>query len=160
MRVNLDNITFKQLSLVNRTEFLAVVNEAALRTHLIVHPTFDESKLESWISEKQFIDAQPNCQVRAVYVDNILAGWCGLQPDPYGIEVALVLSQSFWGYGIPVFKQLLKWASQLGHKEVVFHLLDSRPKYKALNILAHKVIQTEQFGRLFTTYFISVDEAQ
>jgi len=157
--VSLDNITFKHLSDVNRTELLTVVNEAALRAHLIVHPTFDEPKLENWISEKQLIDENTDCRVRAVYVDNVLAGWCGLQPDPYGIEVALVLSQSFWGYGIPVFKQLLGWASQLGHKEVVFHFLDSRPRYKALNILAHKVIQTEQFGRLFTTYFISVDEA-
>jgi hypothetical protein len=155
----LDNIAFKQLNHVNRTDFLAVVNEAALRTHLIVHPTFDESKLESWIAEKQYIDDQSGCRVQAVYVDGVLAGWCGLQPDPYGIEVALVLSQSFWGYGIPVFKQLLRWASQLGHQEVVFHLLDSRPKYRALNTLAHKVIQTEQLGRHFTTYFISVDEA-
>ncbi len=55
-----------------------------------------------------------------------------------------------------IFKTLMRWASELGHKEMLFHLLESRPEYKALNKMSTKVQKTEQLGRCFTTYHVPV----
>ncbi len=71
--------------------------------------------------------ALSGCRIRAIYIDGKLAGWYGIQPDDNGFELAIVLSEKFWGFGITIFKIMMCWAKELGHKEIVFHLLDSRP---------------------------------
>ena len=101
-------------------------------------------------------DTIQGCRLRVVFIDGALAGWCGIQPDKNGFELAIVISQKFWGFGISIFKTLMCWAKELGHKEVLFHLLESRPEYKALNKMSTKVLTTELEGRTFTTYYVSV----
>jgi hypothetical protein len=141
---------------VNVDEFLRVLNEQALRTHLIAHPYFDSLSLQVWMAEKAAIDQLAGYLIRAVMVDDQLAGWCGIQPDEEGVELAIVMTQNFWGKGIPVFKQLMCWADELGHTEIVFHLLDSRPRYQALNKMASKVKKTQRLGHGFTSYYLPV----
>jgi hypothetical protein len=141
---------------VNPEEFLEILNEDSLRTHLIDHPYFDSVSLQEWMKDKISIDANDGCLVRAVLIGGVLAGWCGIQPDDKGFEIAIVISQKFWGCGLPIFKNLMGWANELGHKEILFHLLDSRPEYKALNKMSTKVHKTELAGRYFTTYYFSV----
>jgi hypothetical protein len=141
---------------VNPEDFLEIVNEDALRTHLIDHPYFDRTSVQAWMKDKISIDTKQGCRVRAVYIDGVLAGWCGIQPDDKGFEIAIVISKRFWGFGLPIFRTLMGWASDLGHKEILFHLLDSRPVYKALNKMSTKVHTTELAGRCFTTYYFSV----
>lgn len=141
---------------VNPEDFMSLVNEDSLRTHLVEHPYFDATSLRAWMEDKIKVDAIQGCRIRAVYIDGVLAGWCGIQPDDNGFELAIVISQKFWGFGILIFKTLMCWANELGHKEIVFHLLDSRPVYKALNKMATKVHKTELAGRCFTTYHVPV----
>lgn len=149
----IEYVTFDQ---VDVEDFIAIVNEEALRAHLIDHPLFDRSSLRMWMEDKIRVDAIQGCRIRAVYINGFLAGWCGIQPDKDGFELAIVISQRFWGYGISIFKSLLSWAKEAGHKEVLFHLLDSRPEYKALIKMACKIHKTKLLGRYFTTYYIPV----
>lgn len=51
----------------------------------------------------------------------------------------------------------MRWAREMGHTEVRFHLLDSRPAYVSLASKASRVEKTHLSGRAFTTYFLSVD---
>ncbi|NQD93963.1 N-acetyltransferase [Pseudomonas sp. CrR25] len=143
---------------VNPEDFLPVVNEQSLRTHLIDHAYFDSASIRDWMNGKAQSESIPGCRIRAVFIDGVLAGWCGIQPDNNGVEIAIVLSKRFWGFGISIFKTLMCWAKELEHKEIVFHLLETRPAYKALTRAATKVQKTELLGRSFTTYFISVAE--
>jgi len=154
----MSEIEFLRFNQVNPDEFMGIVNQDSLRTHLIDHPYFDETSLQTWMEEKNKIDAMHGCRIRAVYVGGVLAGWCGIQPDDNGFELAIVISQKFWGFGIPIFKRLMFWAKELGHKEILFHLLESRPEYKVLNKMSTKVHKTELSGRCFTTYHVAVDE--
>lgn len=151
-------INFENFKNTTPKDFLAILNDDTLRKHLINHPYFDVSSINEWMEEKSKIDTLPNCRIRAVYINNTLAGWCGIQPDDNGAELAIVLSQAFWGYGISIFKILMGWAEELKHKEVVFHLLDSRSEYKALKRIASKVEKTELLGACFTTYHIPVEQ--
>ncbi|WP_072619229.1 GNAT family N-acetyltransferase [Spirulina major] len=154
----MSEIEFLGFKQVNPDDFIAVVNEDSLRTHLIDHPYFDATSLQAWIDDKINVDAMDGCRVRAVYIDGILAGWCGIQPDDHGFELAIVISQKFWGFGIAIFKTLMCWAKELGHKEILFHLLDSRPEYKFLKKMSTNVHKTELAGRCFTTYHVKVGE--
>lgn len=150
---DIDYLSFKQ---VDPKGLMDVVNDDSLRTHLIDHPYFDEKSIQAWIEEKIKTDAMQGCRVRVVSIDGTLAGWCGIQPDGSGFEIAIVISQRFWGCGIPIFKTLMLWAGELGHKEVLFHLLDTRREYKLLAKKATKVHRTQLLGRNFTTFHFSV----
>ncbi|WP_428033217.1 GNAT family N-acetyltransferase [Amphritea sp.] len=152
----MSEIEYSLFGNVNPEEMMGIVNEDSLRVHLIDHPYFDVISLQAWMEEKIRVDSTQGCRIRAVYIDGELAGWCGIQPDDNGFELAIVITKKFWGFGIPIFKTLMRWANELGHKEVLFHLLESRPVYKALNKIATKVQKTEQLGRCFTTYHIPV----
>jgi len=154
----MSEIEFLRFNQVNPDEFMGIVNQDSLRTHLIDHPYFDETSLQTWMEEKIKTDAMHGCRIRAVYIGGVLAGWCGIQPDDNGFELAIVISKKFWGFGIPIFKRLMFWAKELGHKEILFHLLESRPEYKVLNKMSTKVHKTELSGRCFTTYHVAVDE--
>lgn len=154
----MSEIRFLSFNDVDPEDFLAIVNEDALRKHLIDHEKFTSSSIREWMNEKLEIESLEGCRIRAIYIDGALAGWCGIQPDDNGVELAIVISQKFWGFGISIFKTLMRWAKELGHKEILFHLLDSRPEYRALNKIATKIQKTELLGRCFTTYYIPVDK--
>ncbi|MFA0814063.1 GNAT family N-acetyltransferase [Microbulbifer epialgicus] len=147
---------FIDLSHVKIGELLTILNEQKIRKHLIEHAYFDVASLRQWVENKIKIDLLPGCRIRAVYINGILAGWCGIQPDDKGFELAIVISQKFWGSGTLVFKELMRWAKELGHKEVLLHLLESRPEYRILKRVATQVHKTELLGRSFTTYYIGV----
>lgn len=152
----MSEIKFLHFNQVKLRELMLIVNEDSLRTHLIEHPYFDENSLQTWMEDKIKTDAMQGCRVRVVSINGELAGWCGIQPDEQGFELAIVISQRFWGFGISLFKILMCWAKELGHKEVLFHLLDTRPEYKALHKMASKVDKTMLAGRCFTTYHVLV----
>lgn len=152
----MNNIDYLRFERVDPEAMLSVLNEDPLREHLIDHPRFDLDSIQEWMDGKIETDTLPGCRVRAIRIDGTLAGWCGIQPDDNGVEIAIVISRQFWGAGLNVFRTLLRWASELGHREVLFHLLESRPEYKALHKRASKVYKSTLMDRNFTTYLIPV----
>lgn len=154
----MSTIEFKDFTHINSKDLTILLNENKIREHLVEHPYFDDISIDKWIKEKIEIDSLSGCRIRAVYINENLAGWCGIQPDEKGFELAIVISENFWGSGISIFKTLISWAKELGHKEVLFHLLESRTEYKALNKIATKVKKTKLLGRYFLTYYISFDD--
>ncbi len=149
---------FKLFTDVGVGDFLSVVNDQTVRKHLIDHPPFDAASVRIWMDDKMRIDMLPGCRVRAVLIDGVLVGWCGIQPDDDGVEIAVVIAKAGWGTGIAIFKDMMGWARQMGHKEVMFHLLSTRPEYRALTKRATRVQKTTLSGRHFTTYYISVEK--
>jgi len=154
----MSEIEFVKFIHVNPEDFLPIVNEPILRKHLIEHIRFDPVSIREWMDGKTQSESIPGCRIRAVFIGGILAGWCGIQSDDNDFEIAIVISKQFWGFGISIFKTLMCWAKELGHKEIIFHLLETRSEYKVLKRMATKVQKTELFGRNFTTYTISVVE--
>ena len=152
----MNKIEFVSFGSVEPVDMLAVLNQDELRKHLVDHDYFDAESIQAWMKQKLEIETQAGCRVRVVIIDGALAGWCGIQPDGNNFEIAIVISKRFWGSGISIFKTLMRWARELGHHEIVFHLLDSRPEYKALTKIATKVQSTQLLGRCFTTYYVPV----
>ncbi len=150
-------IDYIKLSQCSVDELVSVLNSDDVREHLMPHERFDRTSLANWIDQKEVCDSLAGCRIRAIMLDQQLAGWCGIQNDSAGYEVAIILAKPFWGYGKVIFKTMLAWAREFGHREVVIHLHESRPRYKFLSQLSeNKVIRTEILGNKFNSYFIQV----
>ena len=153
------NIEYIQLQNINRTELLAVLNKERIREHLVSHELFDEQKLDSWIEQKSMVDSSKGCRVRGIIVDNSVAGWGGIQFENGAYEIAIVLDERYWGIGRAVFKDLIAWAAELGHKVVVLHLFNTRPEYKFLKKMSLRVYESTMFGQKYKSYELGVPHA-
>ncbi len=149
-------IHYREFNDINSDDFLPLLNAPSLRTHLVAHPLFDSASIADWVRQKLVVDAAPGCRVRAVYVEGVLAGWCGIQADEKGYELAIVIGPQFWGAGLRIFRDMMFWAAELGHRELVFHLLETRPEYRFLRKQASRVEVSELLGRKFTSYVLPV----
>lgn len=151
--IDLHYIPFAQ---VDPLTLLPVLNESPIREHLVQHALFDADSVRGWAAGKAQADQQPGCRTRVILQAGHVVGWCGIQREGKDHELAIVLAQASWGCGPAVFRQLIAWAREFGHQEVVLHLLDSRREYRFLTRLATHTCRTRLLGRDFTTYRIAV----
>ena len=100
--------------------------------HLIEHDSFESATVALWVEEEIEVDSLQGCRARGVYVNKTLAGWCGIQLEKGQYEIAIVLDDKFWGIGKRVFIDMMHWAKEFSHEEVLIHLLHTRPEYKFL----------------------------
>ena len=56
------DVEFVGLERVDPEALLAVMNEEALRRHLVDHAYFDASSISEWVREKRALDALPGCR--------------------------------------------------------------------------------------------------
>lgn len=153
----MDDIKYSKFDDINPSDFLLFINHKKIRKHLIKHEQFNLESITTWIHSKIEIDNLQGCKVRGISLENELVGWCGIQLEDRRYEIAIIINDKFWGLGKQVFHDMMKWAKELGHKEVLIHFLESRPKYKFLNKISKSVTKTELLGRNFLTYKISVN---
>jgi RimJ/RimL family protein N-acetyltransferase len=150
------NIEYINLQDLDRIELLKVLNKEKVREHLVSHDEFDEALLEKWVSDKVEVDLSKGCKIKGIRVNGLVAGWCGIQFENEAYELAIVLDDEYWGIGISVFKDAMKWAFELGHSYVVLHLLNTRPEYKFLRKMASRVYESTLFGQKYTSYELRV----
>lgn len=152
----MDKIQYIRFEDINPSDLILILNEQKVRDHLVLHPTFDSNNVNEWVKNKIDCNSKSGCRTRVITEKNNLVGWCGIQQDNDGYEIAIVLSKSCWGLGPLIFKDLLLWAKELGHIEVVIHLLETRPEYRFLKRISTRVSKTKMLNRVFTTYHIPV----
>jgi len=73
------------------------------------------------------------------------------------VELAIVLARAGWGSGVAIFNEMMGWARELGHRTILFHLLDTRPPYSSLARRAIWVRKTRLGEYPFTTYCLDVE---
>lgn len=138
-------------------EWIDLLNSDLVRKHLIQHPQFTTETLKIWLQSKIKEDLEPGCRIRAIHSDGKLVGWCGIQFESSNYELALVLSPKYWGHGREAVNQVIKWAQELGHKQLLAHLPQTRPQTKALERLFGQPIGASNIqGHVFNTYRIVI----
>nr|WP_278346571.1 N-acetyltransferase [Alteromonas macleodii] len=152
-------IEYTNLQDLDRGELLSILNRDKIREHLVTHDQFNDQSLAEWISSKVSVDSTDGCKVRGVRVNGAVAGWCGIQFENESYELAIVLNEAYWGVGVAVFKDMMVWASGLGHSHVVLHLFNTRPEYKFLKKMASRVFESTMFGQKYTSYELKVPSA-
>lgn len=150
-------IEYIKLDEVNPKEFALLLNKQKIREHLIDHQLFDIETVKAWIETKIEVDSSKGCKVRAIVVNQQLAGWCGIQLEDGKYEMAIVIDNNYWGLGRKIFREIMVWAKEFGHKTVFIHFLYTRPEYKFLRKISKNVYESELFGNKFTTYEIAVE---
>lgn len=153
----MNGIEYIKLSEVNPAEFVPLLNKQKIRKHLINHPLFDVETAKAWLEAKVEVDSYQGCKVRAIFVDKQLAGWCGIQLEDEKYEIAIVIDDDYWGLGIKIFREIMSWAKELGHRTVFIHFLHTRPEYKFLRKISKNVYESELLGSKFTTYELAVE---
>lgn len=153
------NIEYVDLQDLNRIEILNILNKQKVRDHLVTHDEFDGTLLDEWIKGKVKVNQTYGCKVKGIKVDGAAAGWCGIQFENGSYELAIVLDPKYWGVGLGVFKEMMRWASELGHSEVVLHLFNTRPEYRFLRKMADRVYESTIFGQKYTSYELKVPGA-
>jgi len=154
----MDTISYVNLSVINPDALSSLLNRQKIRQHLIDHAQFNESTVRAWVNQKLEVDTTQGCRVRAININNCLAGWCGIQLEDSKYEIAIVLDQAYWGNGLTVFRETMSWAKDLGHETIVIHFLHTRPEYKFLRKIAKNVYKSKLLGSEFTTYELLVNE--
>tara|TARA_B100001245_G_scaffold236700_1_gene230286 strand:+ start:46659 stop:47120 length:462 start_codon:yes stop_codon:yes gene_type:complete len=152
----MSTIRYVPLTEVSPPALLTLLNDPQIRNHLIQHPLFSTDSLNAWIDAKVEEDRLPGCRVRAVLSNEQLIGWCGLQRSGEDAEMAIVITPEAWGTGPRIFRDLLGWAGELGHEQVIIHLLDTRRDYRFLQNRATSIRSTSLLDRTFTTYVLPV----
>jgi hypothetical protein len=152
-------IEYTDLQDLDRGELLSILNTDKIREHLVAHDLFNEESLAEWVASKVSVDSTNGCKVRGIRVNGAAAGWCGIQLEDESYELAIVLNEAYWGIGIAVFKDMMVWASELGHSHVVLHLFNTRPEYKFLTKIASRVYESVIFGQKYTSYELRVPSA-
>jgi GNAT superfamily N-acetyltransferase len=152
----LNNFKYVDFRDIDPRVLIEVLNSEKVREHLMPHPLFDETSVRKWVAEKIEIDSTEGCYVRAVFIDEVPAGWCGIQKEKDDYEIAIILSDKFKGAGSKIFRHLIDKAKRFGHKEIAIHLLETRPVYKFLEKMASKRISSTISGHKFNTYIIKV----
>lgn len=90
-------IEYLKFSEVNPHKFLPILNGYKTRKHLIEHEIFTLKTVKEWMHSKIEADKEVGCRVRAIIVDDELAGWCGIQQECGKYEIAIVIDDQFWG---------------------------------------------------------------
>lgn len=152
-------IEYTNLQDLDQSELLSILNTEKIREHLVAHEHFNKQSLANWVSDKVKVDSTKGCKVRGIRLNGIVAGWCGIQYENESYELAIVLSAKCWGIGTYVFKDMMEWASELGHSHVVLHLFNTRPDYKFLEKMASRVYESTIFGQNYTSYELRVPSA-
>lgn len=152
----MNNIEYVRLNEVNPEEFIPLLNKQKIRTHLIEHQLFDQGSTKAWLESKIKLDSSQGNKLRAIVIDKQLAGWCGIQLEGDKYEIAVVIDDDYWGLGIKIFREIMFWAKELGHKTVYIHFLHTRPEYKFLRKMSNNVYESELLGSKFTTYELAV----
>ncbi len=149
-------LTYRSFDNIREDDFLLLFNKNKIRTHLIPHEMFTRESLSKWVKDKKRIDTIDGCKIRAVYYQQKLVGWCGIQVENDKYEIAIILDDKVWGHGKTVFNQVMCWAKELGHDVIYIHFLHTRPKYQFLTQLATNISDVVIFGERFTCYQLSV----
>ncbi len=150
-------LTYHTVDTSTTEEWLELLNSDLVRKHLIQHPQFTTETFRIWLQSKIKLDREPGCILRAIRSDGKLIGWCGIQIESGDYELALVLSPKYWGHGREAMNQIIVWAQELGHKQLLAHLPQTRPQTKALERLFGKPIRVSNIQEnVFNTYRIEI----
>ena len=96
-------ISFRSLLTADSSRLARILSDPRVLRHMpLADSTVDADWVENWKAAK--VTQWPTAALGpwAVYVDDQLAGWGGLQPEDHSSDagLAMVLAPEYWGYGV------------------------------------------------------------
>jgi ribosomal-protein-alanine N-acetyltransferase len=102
------SISFVRLPEVDLEDVAALLNEPRNARHMpLAGEPFTITTAAAWVADKDSQWDRNGYGPWAILVDDELAGWGGLQAEPDGADLALVLWPRYWGHGQAIARLLL-----------------------------------------------------
>ncbi|AUR31462.1 GNAT family N-acetyltransferase [Morganella morganii] len=118
------HLEFKRLTQIEPADITALNNHPKVLQQMpLGSPDFDDEKSRNWAEEK---DAQWEINGYgpwAFVIDDVFAGWGGLQKEDDDADLALVLHPDFWGTGKIICDEIIRHAFDEMHLTSITILL-------------------------------------
>ncbi len=134
MQRHRDNFEFRPLGEIPRDDIIRLMNHPLVRRHLpLARGVFDDTACTTFLKSKEELWVRHGYGPRAITIGGEFAGWGGLQPEPGGPEIALVLHPDHWGWGKRICQRILQQAfGEMRFESVTALLPPSRTNQKGL----------------------------
>ena len=101
-------ISYCRLNEVNKDEIISLMNcpQVGQLLPLLTEP-FTTEICEHFVAAKEQLWAEHGYGPKAVLIDDAFAGWGGLQAEEGGVDFALILHPTYWGYGRRIYADFL-----------------------------------------------------
>ncbi|WP_339815749.1 GNAT family N-acetyltransferase [uncultured Imperialibacter sp.] len=127
-------IEFRQLSEVSTSAIVALMNNPLVRRQMpLLTDYFDEAACAAFVAAKTRLWDEHGYGPWAFVVDDVFAGWGGLQPEAGEADLALVLHPGYWGLGKKLYQKIIGRAfTEMGLESVTVLFPPSRTRVKGL----------------------------
>lgn len=125
----------KRLNQIEKHLIINLLTDSAVKRHMpLSSERFGDKEYIDFITAKEKIWQEYGFGPSGYFVEDQFIGWAGLQPDEGDdFEVAIVLDPRYWGYGIQIYKELIKFAfDTLNLNSVTILFPPSRTRIKAI----------------------------
>jgi RimJ/RimL family protein N-acetyltransferase len=122
------NIEFKQLTEIEKSEMIELMNHSLVRRHMpLANGNFDISDCDALIGAKEKLWTDHGYGPWAFLVDGHFVGWGGLQPEKGEPDLGLVLHPRYWGMGKVLYYEVIRRAfGEMGFESVTALLPPTR----------------------------------
>lgn len=125
----------KRLKDVDKEKIIQLLTHPLVKRHMPLSSAhFGEQEYDDFIRAKEKIWEEYGFGPEGYFANDVFIGWAGLQPDEGDdFEIAIVLVPDQWGYGMQLYKELVKFAFRvLQLKSVVIYFPPSRTRIKGI----------------------------
>ena len=106
---------------------------------------FDLVMCEKFLKSKKELWDKDGIGPWAIYIDDCFSGWGGFQRENNEYDLALILAPNYWGYGMKVFRLIIRKAKCIKKIDSFTVLIpQTRSHYRAL----------EKFGFIEEGYYM------
>ncbi len=142
------NIEFKQLSEVDKSDIINLMNDPLVRRQMpLLTGDFSEENCDKFVASKEKLWSEHGYGPYAFVVDNKFAGWGGIQPEDGEADLALVLHPDFWGMGKVLYKEIIDRAfNEMGQESVIVLFPPTRTRIQGLLRLGFKEDEELEIG--------------
>lgn len=121
-------VALRHLDEVTHKEIIELMNDPQVRRHLpLARGSFGSADCERFVASKERMWREVGFGPWAITIDEVFAGWGGLQPEGADADVGLVLHAHYWGQGKTIYEWFVRYAfDNLGLESVTALLPTSR----------------------------------
>ncbi len=128
------NIEFKHLIEADKSAIINLMNNQLVRRQMpLLKDTFNEGDYYKFIASKELLWIEHGYGPWAFMVNDLFAGWGGLQPENGEADLAIVLHPDYWGIGKVIFHKIIEKAfGEMGLTSVTVLLPPTRSRINGL----------------------------
>lgn len=128
-------LEFKKLSQISPEHIIKLNNHPAVLQQMpLGSPDFDIEKSIAWAKDKDAQWDKNGYGPWAIMIDDVFAGWGGLQKEGDDADLALVLHPNYWGLGKIIYAEIIHKAfNEMNFESITILLPETRKVTKAVS---------------------------